>query len=427
MRISISSKAVPILESLQAPGAEYAPNLQPLDATERGVSEDLLRILTDELSDGEKLPDNELREVHRAHIEYFQSIQKSLPTRLEDPAAYGKLALLVSEVAKAAADLGYELPETVALGTVASRRINAQVIPIDAPHDDYLLVFNREILPFTDLFSRFIAARMVDEVSRYSANQPLKHRAPYETEMRLLSDVVYYVINRVSFFRDDEGGVELIISFDQGRPAPLAPLINLAAKTFKEMLNVSMSFFAVAHELAHLNLLSNQAKAPREPPAKAAVFHEEVMCDVIGCRVAAQAAARVFKDRYPHGWQKLGTVGSLFFLSCLSIVERCSYAMERGPGMPKVLNEVDPTSLEANTVGSYPTAVFRRHVVRAVLEEELRCAGAPEARGWIFESHDWIATLFDGCWPELQQEFVGHFEVRELLRKHAEEFRPLAF
>ena len=311
----------------------------------------------------------------------------------------------------------------MSLGTVSSGSINAHVISLDPQNSEYLLVFNRQLFDFTDMFARFIASQVADHISEYGQAPSQDRGVLADADCRLLGDLVYFLVNRVAFFRDDAGAVDLIIVVDIDQDPPLAKLTSELSKVFKELLYFSMTSFAVAHELAHIIRLNSKVELPDRGKEEDTNFDEETACDAMACRIAAQAAARQCVGKYAHGWQMVGTVGSLFFLSCLGLVEKAAYVLHHGTDVPQVMTEVNLTSLESNVIFSYPTAVFRRYVGRAVLEDEFRRAGAPELRDWIFGAHDWTAALFDQCWTKLQTRLAGGAEFRKKMRDHGETVR----
>ena len=98
MRVSMSKKAVPILESLQVRADEKRGSICTTDPK---ISERLFQNLS-EMSVGGTLDNSELQRIHQTHMDTVRSAEEALPTRYEDPLTYAWLSILVGEVAQAA-------------------------------------------------------------------------------------------------------------------------------------------------------------------------------------------------------------------------------------------------------------------------------------------------------------------------------------
>jgi hypothetical protein len=414
MHIRISEKAVPILESLQV----AADDQQPVPFDTVAYSPRLFESLSRSSLAG--IDGTELNRVHDRYLNIVGSTQQSLPTKYEDPLTYTWLCVLVKQLASAARELGYQLPESISLGTVSSGTINAHVVPLDRQKAEYLLVFNRDLFRFTRRFSRFIASAVYEHLGQYEAGE-LQEIGPSDEQAGLCRDVIYSLVNRINILRDNTGAVDCVMLVDldaMGEPT-LPDLKSQASTAFYELLYFAMNSFAVAHELAHVIRLQERANSVDEG-AEPTTFNEELACDAIGSRIAAQTAARQCVGHYLDGWwQPAGTAGSLFFLSCLGLAERAAYVLQNGTKVPSVMIDVDPV-LEANVVSSYPTALIRRHVVRVLLVDEIRRGVRPDSVKWIFGAHDWTAARLDRCWAKLEPEFLARSEGRKKMREEAD-------
>ncbi|VAX12460.1 hypothetical protein MNBD_GAMMA24-330, partial [hydrothermal vent metagenome] len=330
MQIKMSDNARPVLEALQSQSLDAVGlDSAKLDPTE------LSRKLLDELS-GRGLQGEGLHDTRDRHLKYIQSVVENLPTPYEDPRAYIQLSLLVTAVAKAARTLGHQLPDTISLGTVPSGNVNAHVITINPAARDYLLVFNRQTLRFTEWFSRLIASWIEAHVGR-GESQFGQAFEPSESDIELLDRLILYVICRVELFRDDKGEVtHAVLDGVLDDPPPLPNLTSTVSARNKDILYFSMTAFIVAHEFAHIV----QIEKPRTPAHIVANdFMNELACDAIGCLISAQSATEQFDERSAPGWQLFGTVGSLFFLSSLELLEKAEHIFAHGSPLPQFLLE----------------------------------------------------------------------------------------
>lgn len=344
-------------------------------------------------------------------IDFVKSYQDRLPTKYEDPIDYPKLVLMFEKVVEAADRLGYELPEAVSIGTLCAGQLNAHILSVGKNKSDYLLVFNRQIFLFNDLFARFIAWLISNEVKKYPANQVLRPRKPTESEIKLLDEVIYYLINRIEFHRDQAGGVELIITMDKTNTQMPVIETDEVGTYFKEMMLIPMAAFVIAHELMHIHL--KHMKQIGKPLDVDTPFDEELFCDTQGLLIAIQTASKLYKDDYPQGWQKFATVGSVLFLSCLDITQKAAYVLQNGSLPPRIMEEINVKAWEKNQIDSYPTTLFRLQVVHSKLRYEVERAFAPYSGDWVFENSNWIDTFFVECWKEMKKLYLNRYSSRK--------------
>jgi hypothetical protein len=344
-------------------------------------------------------------------VNFYKSYQGKLPTKYEDPIDYPKLVLIFEKVVEAAVSLGYKLPETISIGTVCSGQLNAHIITAGDKKLDNLLVFNRQIFLFNDLFARYIAWLISNEVKNYSGKQTLMPRKPSESEIKKLDELIYYLINKIEFHRDSTGGVELVIALDKTNAKMPIMETDEVGNIFKEMMLVPMASFVIAHELMHIHL--KHKKSIGEPINVDTSFDEELFCDTQGVLIAAQTAANLYKGSYPQGWQKFATVGSVLFLSCLDITQKAAYVLQNGTMPPHVMEEIDINVLENNKYDSYPTTLFRLQMVYSKLRLEVERASAPNSGDWVFENSNWIDTFFVESWKEMKGFYLSRYSSRK--------------
>jgi len=187
-----------------------------------------------------------------------------------------------------------------------------------------------------------------------------------------------------------------------------------------------MNSFIVSHELSHLLVRWKDIPKDENWNDQKARLEEEVACDIIGCKIAALTVSRLCKDAYTQSWQRLGLVGSLFFLASLNIIEKAAYVMQKGHDVPKIMEKIDFSSQEKNLLFSYPTPILRFYVVRATLAKEFQRAQPSSATDWIFDACDWIEAIFDDCWSQLSKNFLHLFETHRKVMEYGRELEKIS-
>ena len=345
-----------------------------------------------------------------ASVNFFTAYQDRLPTKHEDAIDYPKLFLILECVSKEAEKLGIQLPEAISIGTVCSGNLNAHVLQVADGQPAHLLVFNRQLFLFCDLFSRYIARLIANEVEEHPGNLTLRTREPTKLEMQDLDAVVYYLINSIAFYRDDGGGIELIVAIDKTNAQMPVLETDEVGTCFKEMMLVPMVAFVVAHELMHVHV--KHAKSTGLPLDIRTPFEEELLCDTQGVVIAAQTATTLCKNVYPQGWQKFGAVASLLFLSCLDITQKAAYVLHNGTLPPRTMEDVDIEALENNQLDTYPTTLLRLQIAYAKLREDISRLLAPNPADWVFENSGWIDTFFVEAWKEMKGYYLNRHAAR---------------
>ena len=337
----------------------------------------------------------------QSSFDYFSSFKNELPTKYEDPVEYPKLAYLLPIVANMMRKSGYPLPDQLSIGTVCFGSINAHIIPINENTEEYLLVINRRITKFIEFFSRFIASAVSTEIESINTGSSFRKRLPTNTELSQLNGILFYLINKILFRRKQDRSINYVVVGDIALEPPLVAL-NVVTKGYRELLTFSMYSFVLAHELCHLSIIKQRAN---EDCLKLdTVFDEELYCDSQGCLIATGVMVDMFGNAYPPGWQRWGTVGSVFFLSCVDLLQKASHVLETGTSPPLIMTNVDLEEIENNTIFSYPTPLFRSLYTRATLLNELNHNGEPTSG--VFEYCDWVSDLLHDSWGKLENEFT---------------------
>jgi hypothetical protein len=403
MKISYTKETLAVLESLQIQAEntnyEFVPKGK-LD--EKKIVEEMCRNSSKLTNDRPGLD---------SAVNFFKSYEDKLPTKYEDTVDYPKLVLIFEKVVETAESLGYELPETISIGTVCSGQLNAHVITVGEEKPEYVLVFNRQMFLFNDLFARYISWLLSNEVLHYSGKQTLMSRKPDESEIKKLDQLIYYLINTIEFYRDSSGGIELMIAMDKKDSEMPSIETDETGTCFKEMMLVPMAVFVIAHELMHVHV--KHQRLAGKPSDLHTPFDEELFCDTEGALIAAQTAASLYKGSYPQGWQKFSTVSPILFLSCLDITQKATYVLQNGTMPPRVMEEIDVNVLENNILDSYPTTLFRLQLVNAKLHLEVERASAPNSGEWVFENSNWIDTFFVDSWEQMKQFYLNRYSSRK--------------
>ncbi len=239
MKITYTKETLAILESFQIQAENNNRSFQPKSIfTDQQLADNLRRNSSNWTANQAGVDSS---------VDFFTSYQDKLPTKYEDPIDYPKLVLIFEAVVEEAARLGIELPDAISIGTVCAGQLNAHILSVGENIPD-LLVFNRQLFLFNDLFARYIAWLISNEVRKYSGKQTLEPRKPTESEMQKLDELIYYLINTIEFHRDSMGGIELIIAMDKTRAE--MPIIETdeVGTYFKELMVVPMAAFVIAHE-----------------------------------------------------------------------------------------------------------------------------------------------------------------------------------
>ena len=149
MKIAYTKETLAILESLQIQAENKNSQFMPKNTlNDKRMVEQLYNNCSSLTNDRAGIDST---------VDFYKSYQDRLPTKYEDPIDYPKLVVIFEKVVEVAVGLGYELPETISIGTVCSGQLNAHIISVGEKKTEYLLVFNRQVFLFNELFARYIA------------------------------------------------------------------------------------------------------------------------------------------------------------------------------------------------------------------------------------------------------------------------------
>jgi hypothetical protein len=448
MLVSCSREAAEILDSLQI----QAEARFPVEAlkTKQDVKEMIERNIRHS-SFKDLFPDR-----HAFNI--IESVK--LPTAHEDPVYYILVSDMLGELVKTAQAMKYPLPPSVAVGTVCTAHVNAHVIPIGISKSEYLLVFNRHVFRFAHLFSNFIAHCVISEFGSLHSHRRMQHDMIDDSSVVVLERIIYDLVNTPNVSRDKDGSIKSIMLFDRGGRGisrdvlahlgsllkqggtltnvvlPYAqamdaafakelqgdqligpPLFELttAGEELRGLLMCAINLFTIAHELGHL-ILEIDAKEAMSPSGKRSIFWDEMTCDAIGCRLALHTMARLCRGQYRDGWQRIGAMGALFFLSSWEIVDCCAFVMDNGTEMPIDSKECDLRSINDAALSLHPPTTIRKKMVAEIVCEELKQIGQ-ETLNWTFEAWDWTDQSYERCLKILIPIFKRHFKDRRRVEK----------
>ena len=411
MKIAYTKETLAVLESLQIQAEnKNSPFMPKAKFDAKHMAEQLNKDCSPVTNDVARI---------KSTVNFFKSYKYKLPTKYEDPIDYPRLVIAFEKAVEVASELGYELPETISIGTVCSGELNAHIIPVGEKKDQYLLVFNRQVFLFSQLFARYIAWLISKELKTYTGNQTLTPRKPTESETKKLDEIVYYLINKIEFHRDNNGEIGLIAVVDKTEQEPPFIQTDEVGNTFKEMMIAPMIAFVIGHELAHIHLMHK--KALGEHLELNTAFMEELFCDQTGLHIADRTANLLYKKHYPKGWQKFASVSPIFFLSCLDITQKAAYTLNNGKTPPRVMEVLDTDVLENNVFNSYPTTLFRLAMIQNILSHEAQRECAPNSVDWMFENSNWIDSFLVECWKEIKGLYVNRGCERKKVFNHYQE------
>jgi len=328
------------------------------------------------------------------------------PHPLSDEAAFeSHLNPALAGISEIAGRQGLKLPESIAFGAVRGRSVNAHVIPLETRYEpDYLLAFNSHLACMGMLFSVFLATVL-------NGVQKLTLRYPDEKENDVIHRLVTYLVSQPLIARHfEDGGV---FAFRIEVPALLAPSIVPTEETgpLGRLFWDAILAFIVAHEICHLSKLSD-GTLPRGEMKQEDVFSEELECDVVGSKLAWIYTTRLLEGLDDHPAKLLAPCGGPLFLTFLSLLEAASYTRTCGP-IPSVLREVNMGTPQANLNGVYPTATYRRIVVRSTLQSLADEAKKTQALKVPFELDDWVWNFLDGYWKASESTHIAEWEGRD--------------
>lgn len=345
-----------ILESLQAQAYIDSPDPRPADANARRNYETAVR----ETLGPDALDDICLRTLTDAMPTVGDD---GVPTRFEDPVAYSYLATAALKIERALDRLGLPLASRPLLGTLplgCLEPVTADTQPAAAGH---LVLIESQFVTFGMLLSAAV-----------SAGPPRRSR--------LFSDL-------------------LLAYATSGRPGAINPLpIELNRGTLSSLVSI-MLLFVLGHEYAHV-VLGHLPQAdrqsgllPHDTPALVYSWSHELDADMIGIRLAADAAAQ--------DGVAFATVlrGADLLFSAMDIMDRAVALLRSGDEL-------------AARLGSHPPGTLRRDSLRRMVRQ-VKASGARGVIGTAIKAAEQQQQDLDDLWiaarPVLTREHLAGTRV----------------
>lgn len=397
-----SKEAVRLLRTLQKKAAQDNPYDVPSgDVSAQSVS----RLATMAL-----LPAEDREQYARGLIQLHDEIRLSLPTEYEESSAYFIIGQLLARLVTIARHLRYPIPDKIAFGTVNSLDLNTHIIPVDKDGEEYLLVFNRALIPFCLLFSEFLASCLKPVLLEQSGKVELalEDRAPTTKELLTLHDILGDSIRRIEYHYDADGNLDAIL-MDRTAFRPKLSLTRLEMLV-RDIILQAMEHFAVGHELGHLilprSILPGWHEHKEIDPVEES-YLDEHLCDTIGQVLGLSATYSLFhestRSQHPESLiYPISVTGGPLFLACLRLAEKASYMVRYGSDLPE---EIPDFKQGVNRRWKLHPPTFLRI---AFLADKIKNEIDPQFnqdRVPAFIVFDWANRFLDRAWSDLRDSF----------------------